>query len=242
MVTALIPARGGSERIPGKNTRPLAGKPLLAYTIAAARNTSIFDEHIYVSTDSEEIAKEAARLGARSIMRPEQYATAESPDIEWITHAVGCIPAEPDDAQGYLVILRPTNPFRTAATIHRAWASRPINPQYASLRAISPAREHPQKMWRSTGGYISPYQIIHWPMGGLPCDQPTQTLEPIWVQNGCVQITSRYMIEHYGNYTGLMIIGFPTRGHEGLDLNTEDDWLLAETLIERGLAETEPTE
>ena len=83
-VVALIGARSGSERVPGKNVRRLAGHPLLAYAIETARQSGVF-ERIVVSTDSEEIAKVARWYGADvPFLRPDEYATATSPDIEWI--------------------------------------------------------------------------------------------------------------------------------------------------------------
>ena len=108
---ALIPARAGSERVPGKNVRPLAGHPLLAYSIAAAHESAIFDA-VVVSTDSEQIAEIALRYGAAAPeLRPPEIATATSPDIEWVLHAMR------DRGEDAFAILRPTSPFRTAGTI-----------------------------------------------------------------------------------------------------------------------------
>ena len=81
---ALIGARSGSERVPGKNVRPLAGHPLLAYAIATARQAGVF-ERVVVSTDSEAIADVARWYGADvPFLRPDEYATSTSPDIEWL--------------------------------------------------------------------------------------------------------------------------------------------------------------
>ncbi len=81
---ALIGARGGSERVPGKNIRRLAGHPLLAYAIATAQSSGLF-ERVLVSTDSEQIAEVARWYGADvPFLRPPAFATSTSPDIEWI--------------------------------------------------------------------------------------------------------------------------------------------------------------
>jgi CMP-N,N'-diacetyllegionaminic acid synthase len=83
---ALIPARGGSERIPGKNVRELAGHPLIAYSIATAHQCDAFDR-VIVSTDSEEIAAVATAYGAEApALRPPEMASSTSPDIEWVRH------------------------------------------------------------------------------------------------------------------------------------------------------------
>ena len=83
-LVALVPARAGSERVPGKNVRPLGGHPLLAYSIAAAQQSGVADR-VVCSTDSEEIAAIARWYGADvPFLRPAEYATSTSPDIEWI--------------------------------------------------------------------------------------------------------------------------------------------------------------
>jgi CMP-N,N'-diacetyllegionaminic acid synthase len=110
---ALVPARAGSQRVPGKNIRELAGHPLLAYSIAAARESAVFDA-VLVSTDSEEIAEIARRYGAEVPgLRPAGLATATSPDVEWVTHVMA------GHTEAIFGILRPTSPFRGAATIRR---------------------------------------------------------------------------------------------------------------------------
>ena len=107
-VVALIPARSGSERVRDKNIRPLAGHPLLAYAIAAARDAGVFDR-IVCSTDSGKIAEVAQRYGAETpFLRPKQLATSTSPDIEWIKHALEQL----DEHYDLFAIVRATNPFR----------------------------------------------------------------------------------------------------------------------------------
>ena len=108
---ALVPARAGSVRVPGKNVRALAGHPLIAYSIAAARESGLFDA-VLVSTDSEEIAAVARRYGAEVPgLRPAEMAGSGSSDIEWVRHVL--------DGTAYELfsILRPTSPFRRGATI-----------------------------------------------------------------------------------------------------------------------------
>ena len=83
-VIAFVPARSGSERVPHKNVRPLAGHPLLAYAIATAKEAGVFDR-VVCSTDSEEIAEIARWYGAEvPFLRPSRFATSTSPDIEWL--------------------------------------------------------------------------------------------------------------------------------------------------------------
>ena len=148
---ALVPARAGSTRVPGKNIAPLAGHPLIAYTIAAARDSGLFGA-VVVSTDSEEIAAVARRYGAEVPgLRPAAIAGTTSPDIEWVRHAL--------DGTDWEVfsLLRPTSPFRTAATIRRAWAQfEALGDRVDSLRAVELVKQHPGKMWLVEGDLMRP--------------------------------------------------------------------------------------
>jgi len=216
MLAAFIPARGGSKRIPGKNIRPFHGHPLLAYAIQGARDAGIFDGGIYVSTDCAEIGEIAQHYGATFIKRPDEYAGDRSPDAEWIKHLLSVIR---DHAQ-HFAILRPVNPFRTGKTILRAhgeWDGRSL------LKAVEPVAQHPGKMW-----IIAPnpkLMLPLWPGSGHLCQ--TNTLQPLYVQNASLEF--RAGVRHR------TFQPFMTAGYEGFDLNTPDDWILAEALVERGL-------
>ena len=119
-VVAFVPARQGSKRVPGKNVRPLNGHPMLAYTIAPAIESGVFDS-VIVSTDSEEIAAIARHYGAEvPFLRPAGLASDTSPDIEWLEYTLGEL-RRLDRTWDCFSLLRPTSPFRTAGTIRRAW-------------------------------------------------------------------------------------------------------------------------
>ncbi len=110
-VVGLIPARGGSKGIPRKNLAPLAGKPLLAWTVESARGLS----RVVVSTDSEEIAALARGLGAEVIDRPAELATDEAPMLDVIRHALREL-----GACDVLVLLQPSSPLRRAQHVDEA--------------------------------------------------------------------------------------------------------------------------
>src|SRR4051794_30209750 len=117
----LIPARHGSKRVPGKNVRLLNGHPAIAYTITPALESGVF-ESVIVSTDSEEIAEVARHYGAEvPFLRPAAFASDTSPDIEWLDYTLRTL-TEHGRRWDAFSLLRPTSPFRTAATIRRAWA------------------------------------------------------------------------------------------------------------------------
>ena len=130
---ALIGARSGSERVVGKNVRRLAGHPLLAYAIETARRADVFDR-ILVSTDSEQIAQVARWYGADvPFLRPEEYATSTSPDIEWIAWTLPRL----DERYDLFAIVRATNPFRGPDAIRRGLDQLLATPEADSIRAAS---------------------------------------------------------------------------------------------------------
>lgn len=113
---AIIPARGGSKGLPGKNIKNLNGKPLIAYSIEAAIEANIFDK-IIVSTDSEEIAKVALKYGAEvPFLRPKELATDNANSMDALFHAIEFL-KEQGEIYDYIMKLQPTSPLRTKKEI-----------------------------------------------------------------------------------------------------------------------------
>jgi CMP-N,N'-diacetyllegionaminic acid synthase len=227
---ALIPARAGSERVPGKNVRPLAGHPLLAYSIAAARESGLF-EQVVVSTDSEEIASVATRYGAEvPDLRPAELGTATSPDIEWVQHMLGVLP----DYELFS-LLRPTSPFRSAATIRRAWDLFVAQaPPADSIRAVELTRQHPGKMWVLDGDLMRP--LLDQAAGEVPThSRQYKSLPEVYVQNSSLEIAWT-RITADGEIAGRCVMPFFTEGYEGLTIDYEEDWVLAERVVASGEA------
>jgi CMP-N,N'-diacetyllegionaminic acid synthase len=226
---ALIPARGGSKRIQNKNIRLLGGHPLIAHSINAARDTGIYDR-ILVSTDNFEIAQVAKQYGAEiPSIRPSEYATDTSPDIDWISYSVH----EWEIAQeSTLTILRPTSPLRKAATIKSAVEALTSSSWADSLRAMQLVSEHPGKMWRvNANNEAIPY--LQQQDRSVPThSSPTNTLERVWVQNASLEVVKVQTIINKGSLAGDRILKFEMPGLEGFDLNTVSDWNYLEFLIQ----------
>ncbi len=229
---ALVPARGGSQRVPGKNILPLAGHPLIAYTLAAARASGVF-RAIVVSTDSEEIAAVARRYGADVPgLRPAELATSTSPDIEWVVGAMQ------DRAEDAFSILRPTSPFRSADTIRRAWAQlRSLGDAADSIRAVERVKQHPGKMWVVEGDLMRP--LLDQPAGGTPWhSMQYQALPVVHVQNSSLEIAWRSVLDGpRPSIAGERVAPFLTEGVEGLSIDYPEDVVEAERLVSAGLAE-----
>jgi CMP-N,N'-diacetyllegionaminic acid synthase len=210
--------------VPGKNVRELAGHPLLAYTIAAARESRLFDE-IVVSTDSEAIAGVARAYGAQVPgLRPAELATATSPDIDWVEHVLGQI----GKCQVF-AILRPTSPFRRGRTIRRAWLAFNDVPDADSLRAVRPVREHPGKMWRvQPDGLITP--LLHQPPGEIPThSRQTAALEQVFVQDSSLELAWRRIVGKR-EIAGQRVVAFESEGAEGFSIDYPSDWEAAERM------------
>jgi CMP-N,N'-diacetyllegionaminic acid synthase len=228
-VVALIPARSGSERVPDKNIRPLAGHPLLAYAIASARQAGIFDR-IVCSTDSGKIAEVAQRYGADTpFLRPGRFATSTSPDIEWITHALG----ELDDHYDLFAIVRATNPFRGPDVLERGLEQLLATPEADSIRAVELVKQHPGKMWVLAGKTMRPLldqsQLESaWHAGQY------QALPEIYVQNSALEIAWTRVVSQTGTREGRVVAPYLTRGYEGFNIDDEEDWDRARRLLDAG--------
>jgi N-acylneuraminate cytidylyltransferase len=231
---ALIPARSGSKRSPGKNVREVLGKPLIAYTILAAQKSSIFDE-IIVSTDSSEYMHIASKFGVRETkLRPASLATDSSPDIEWVNHAISELITDAKKSDR-IFILRPTSPLRTAGTIRSALKIFSESDWASSLRALEPVTEHPGKMWRLNENRLaSPYLSQEGEQ--IPThSRPTQSLETLYVQNASLEITTIDSILNTGSIAGDNVMAFEMPDFEGLDVNSEIDFKFLEFLILSGI-------
>lgn len=237
---ALVPARAGSKRLPGKNVRCLAGHPLLAYTIAAAQDSGVF-ARVVVSTDCDHTAAIARHYGADvPFVRPRELAGDLALDVAWVGHALEALraPAGPDGPFEAFAILRPTSPFRQADTIRRAWRQFVADLAADSLRAVQRCSQHPGKMWLVRGQAarrlvpLLPFAYHQQPWHS----HPTQALEEVYVQNASLEIAWTRTVTQGGSIAGEAVLPFLTQGYEGLDINQPDDWDKAEQLVRAGKA------
>jgi CMP-N,N'-diacetyllegionaminic acid synthase len=226
---ALIPARSGSERVPQKNIRPLAGHPLLAYAIATAREAGIFDR-VVCSTDSEEIARIARWYGAEvPFLRPAEYATATSPDIEWLKYTL----EELREHYDLFALVRATNPFRGPDVFRRGLEQLLATPEADSIRAVELVKQHPGKMWVVEGQVMRPlldqsHLDAAWHAGQYPA------LPKVYVQNSALEIAWTRVVFATGTREGRTVAPFFTAGFEGFNVDDEDDWERAQGLVDSG--------
>jgi N-acylneuraminate cytidylyltransferase len=235
---ALVPARAGSKRVAGKNVRRLAGHPLLAYTVAAARASGVFDR-VIVSTDSAEYAAIARHYGADvPMLRPAAFAGDLSPDIEWVEFTLDAL-RESGQPYDIFSILRPTSPFRQPATIRRAFEQFGQDAGADSLRAVEKCRQHPGKMWVVSGRRMTPLLPFRNEQQPWHSSQ-YQALPDIYVQNASLEIAWSRVVFEGRTIAGDVVTPFFTEGYEGFDINRAEDWSAAEALIATGAAELPP--
>jgi N-acylneuraminate cytidylyltransferase len=233
-IIALIPARAGSKRVVDKNIRPLAGHPVIAYTIAAALQSEIFSS-VVVSTDSKKYAEIARKYGAEApFLRPAEMAGDHSPDIDWIEHALIQL-KEMGREYDCFSILRPTSPFRLPETIRRAWEQFNAEEGVDSLRAVEKCHEHPGKMWIVRGKRMMP--LLPFGPVELPWySTPYQALPEVYKQNASLEIAYTRVVFEGRTIAGNVLMPFFTEEYEGFDVNHPYDWQLAEELVRTGKA------
>jgi N-acylneuraminate cytidylyltransferase len=148
---ALIPAREGSKGIPGKNIRHLKGRPLISYSIEAARRASLVDR-VIVSTDSDEIAEIAAAAGSEVVRRPGELADDSSPMLPVVLHALDRQP----EAFEIMTLLQPTCPFRRPEDVDRSISMLRDDRLDAVVGVMRLDHSHPSRTYRRDGDYLVP--------------------------------------------------------------------------------------
>ena len=225
---ALIPARGGSVGIPRKNIRVVAGKPLIAYTIADALASKRIRRTV-VTTDDEEIAAIARRYGAEvPFMRPKELAQNLSPDIFSFQHALRWLKENEGYEPEIIVNLRPTCPIRTVETIDSAIEALIEHPQADSLRSVSWPLQTPYKMWKVQNGYLKPLLTLKG--AKEPYNLPRQILPEIFWQNGYIDIVRPRVVQK-GFMSGRRILPFVIRNEEWVEIDYEEDLQRAEEIL-----------
>lgn len=214
-------ARGGSKRIPRKNIREIAGKPLIAWTIQEALDSQYLDNYI-VSTEDNEVAEVSIRYGAVVLERPEELARDDTPSIVSLQHAVRAM-EERYGRYDIIADIRCTNPLKKAEHID-GMIEYLIQTQGDSVIGVSPA--YPvERIKRLRDGIIK--DIIH-----EPSDGQSQFLEESWVRNGSCYVLWRDVVMEEGVLFGHdMSYGYKMSREYGVNIDDELDWALAGLLL-----------
>ena len=223
-ILALIAARGGSKRLPSKNIRLLGGKPLINWSIDIAKNIlEICD--ILVSTDEPTIAGISKEAGAYvPWLRPAELSTDTASPVDVALHALEFYEDKKGSVDG-LLLLQPTSPFRTQATVKRGIELFGKH-GYQPVLGVSPTHAHPFWTLKMDGDYLVPFMQEH----GL--NKRTQDLPPAYVVNGSFYLISPNELQagrsFVGSKTVPLLIESP---QEVVDIDTEWDFKLAEFTV-----------
>ncbi len=205
-IYAVIPARSGSKSISDKNIQLLAGKPLIAYSIAAAKNVSEIDR-IIVSTDSEQYAQIAVSYGAEvPFLRPKNISGDENTDIEWVGHLLSWLQNNEKELPEYLIHLRPTSPLRNVCYIKEAIGHIKQHPEATALRSVRPMAQSVYKHFEIENGFLKSVGL-----GSFNLDlanKPRQVYPITYDANGYVDILRTSRILEYNEIHGNRVIPF----------------------------------
>ena len=231
----LIPARGGSKRIPNKNIHLLCGKPLIAYTIEAALAAKSLDR-VIISTDSQKIAETAKYYGAEvPFLRPLDISMDDTSDRPVMEHLIKWIEENENYCFDYLVYLRPTTPLKTSALIDNALKKIKNNTSFSGLRSVTKVEGvyHPFWMYKKNNNLLEPFiDNID-----ISLYYQRQLLPQCYRLNGVIDVVKKSIVissetNLYGNNVGFYEID----EKYAVDIDNEFDMFLCEYILQKGLA------
>ena len=224
-ILALVPARGGSKRLPGKNIRLLGQKPLITWSIDVVKGIPEIS-HILVSTDSVEIAQVAQDAGALvPWLRPSELATDSSKSVEVVIHALDWYEPKYGSIDGVL-LLQPTSPFRSRKTVIRGIELFQNN-AFKSVLGVSPSHSHPLWTFTLQGGKLYPYIAK-----SHSFNTRSQDLPSAYVINGAFYLATPQQIRETRSFVDSINTPLIINAQwEYLDIDTEWDWQIAEHLV-----------
>ena len=221
-VLGIVPARGGSKGVPGKNTRLLAGRPLIEYTARAARDSNVIDRMI-LSTDSEDIAEAGRRAGLEvPFMRPAALAEDDTPMLPVVQHAVAALSSE-GWAPEVVVLLQPTSPLRRPSHVRDA-VTMLIETKADSVVTVVELPRHlsPDYVMRIEAGVLQPFL----PDGARVTRR--QDARPAYSRDGTVYVCWRATLDRFGSIYGERCQPLIVSAADSLSIDSLDDWAEAE--------------
>jgi len=220
-VLALVPARGGSKGLPGKNIADLGGRPLIAWSIAAALECTAIDR-VVVSTDDDAIAAAAQACGAEvPFMRPASLAADDTPSHDVVCHALDTL----DDDIGIVVLLQPTSPLRTSADIDACLALLDAATAPSAV-SVTDTGKAPEWMFRMTSGHHLSPLLGNWAVGTR-----RQDLEPAYALNGAVYAAFTDWLRGAGTFVTPETVASVMPAARSIDIDTALDLEVVRALL-----------
>ena len=214
---AIIPARGGSKRLPDKNILMLGNYPLLVHSIVFAQENNAIIDDVYVSTDNEKIKAVALQFGAKVIDRPDSISVDFEPTITALQHVLATINEEVEN----VVVLQPTNPLRPQNLLKECFAQF----QETQADAIFTVSANHQKFGKIIDSKFFPFNYT--------IGQRSQDLELLYFENGLLYITKAKAILGGEIITKDALPYIVNHIFANVDIDTQDDFDYAAYLLNR---------
>lgn len=238
-VLGIITARGGSKSIPQKSIAPCAGKPLMYYTIEAAKRASSITRLI-ISTDDEEMAAYAKSQGVEvPFMRPKELAEDTTPDLPVFEQVLAELKARENYVPDIVVHLRPTTPLKKAADIDAGVALLLSHPDAQSVRSVCEPLHTPFKMYTKdeSTGFLTPLLTKEFPevfeKYAEPYNMPRQLLPTVLRHSGYVDVIRAAVISELHSMSGTKMLPVPFEKWRDVDIDSPFELSLAENIIEQ---------
>lgn len=225
-IIAVIPARGGSKRIPKKNIVNLAGRPLIAYTIEHARKSRLINR-IIVSTDDGEIADIARAYGVEVVRRPKELSDDSASSESAILHVLDFLEASEKSKPDMVVFLQCTSPLRKDDDIDNA-INKLINDGADSLFSACRFKKY---IWETKDGAPTPINYdyrVRWREQDFPAQ---------FQENGSIYISKRWVLRELKNRLGGRITVYEMGGWHSLQVDTNEDLELCEFILRKKMME-----
>ena len=225
-ILGIIPARGGSKGLPGKNIKLLNGKPLIAYTIREALNSKLSE--CIVSIDSEEIANISRKYGVDvPFIRPIEIATDNASSIDVVLHAINFMKVNKNKEYDAIMLLQPTTPFRDSEDIDQAIDMLISSDADSVISVTNVGGTHPARM-----KFIMDGNLIDPPFVEELEGQNRQELNPMFIRNGGIYLTKIDTIKK-GSFKGSVSKALVMPEKKSVNIDNIDDFEFAEWLISK---------
>lgn len=224
-ILGLIPARGGSKGLPGKNIRPMLGKPLIAWTIEAARGSRYLDR-VVVTTDDQAIADVSLQWGAEvPFLRPAHLARDSAPSIEAIWHAMDWLDQHAD-RYDYLMLLEPTSPLRDAIDVDAAIGQLLACPEAESIVGVTQVEgAHPDFLSTMEAGFLRPMAEAGFTV------KRRQDLTTYYFFEGSLYCSTYAALRAKGKFYHDKTLGYVVPRWKSYEVDDLSDFILIESLL-----------
>ena len=222
-ITAIVPARGGSKGVPGKNMLRLGKHTLLERAVLLAQRSRSVDR-VLVSTDDAKMYDAAAALGAAPpSMRPADLASDTATTVDVVRHLIADAEIEP----GWLLLLQPTSPLRTCEDLANLLRHTEQNEARAIASVVRHEEPRPEKLLRVEGGVLCPYMDTSF-------EGPRQALPQPFALNGAFYLIDRDLLLETGSFLPPGVVAFEMPEGRSANIDTPTDWAILNAMVETG--------